>query len=564
MSKYIKDVVDVDMTIGGEEWLLVDAKVTLSRNRAPNFVRIKKMAPKDGVYFEQPKDLLGNSFKLSVDVEIEDYRDAPGKYNSTLFEGNVANISSKGTGVYEAVIYDPSQQTLNTQAKGSVMNQEIELQNPSVSYDELTEEEVAYIQENTGLTFKPDTKYYRASEALSQALSEVELMGANGTEDVDIQLSETGKFISGGRGSFRGALDVFVKFDKGTISVGDILSKIAKETKSFWWFDREGTFHFGVPDANVHYPELIIDSSAGLTTPPYQSVVVVGSDVASENGYPQGDLNPDEPFIVGGNITISGNGEPSLDKKSLEYGDDVAASFLNEPTFRYQNRELITQKQAENAVTKIAQDLGEQYASGKLTTVGYPEVRLFDVIILPHANSDKKGKGNYNPRLPMGGSIFGAYKIVHKLNSSDGFVTDIHVAGLTAPASVITAPNDFLSDTGPREDAQANEEFKGIKKPPTAEELLDKADENASESESSDTEQVSATSGGRSTGGTGGQKTSSPSGAGGVNESSESDSGGDFWSSPIENAADAIGSVFDGGNDEPTEFQKATTPTLTD
>ena len=472
MSTFVRDVVEPEITIDGKKWDVIDLKVELSRNRAPNFVSVNKMVPRNGIYFSQPEDLVGNSFELTVDTELESYREAPGKYNSKLFEGNVANITSKGTGVYEAIIYDPSQQALNTGAKGSVLNQNITMSNPAIDYSKLSEATLKYASKGSETTYTADTVVYKASEALAQALDQTTV------GDTDIQLSKTGKVVGGGRGQFRGALDVYITFDESDLTVGDVLSKIAKESKSFWWFDREGTFHFGVPDATVHYPELITDTSAGLTTPPYQSVKIIGSDVATANGYPQTNLNPDEPLIVGADITIGSNAEPSIESKDkLQYGEDPD---LSEPTFVYRNQEIITEKQAYNALEKIGQDLGEQYASGKVTTSGFPEPQIFDVLVMPHANSDKSGKGNYRPRQPMGGSIFGIYKIVHRINSSDGFKSQFHVAGMTAPASVITAPDDFLSN--PENRGSAEEEgtsFEGVEGPPTAKELKDQAKSNA-------------------------------------------------------------------------------------
>lgn len=478
MTTFVRDVIETDMTIGGEPWHVVDLKVELSRNTSPNYVDIKKMAPKNGIYFDKPEDLVGQSFELSVDTELESYRDAPGKYNSTIFKGAVANISSLGTGAYEAIIYDPSQQALNTGAKGSVLNQKVSMTNPTIDYTNLSEDVLKYASKGSETTYSADTTVYRASDALKQALNQTEVSSPNSTEGVDIQLSKKGKVVGGGRGQFRGALDVFLKFDKSNLELHKVLEKLTKETKSFWWFDREGVFHFGVPDANVHNPELITDTSAGLTTPPYQSVKIVGSDVATSNGYAQTNLNPDEPLIMGANITIGDNAEPSIEgQKEIKYGEDPD---LNEPTFVYRSQEIITRSQAQNALEKIAQDLGEQYASGKITTVGFPEPSVFDVMIMPHGNSDKKDKGNYQPNQPMGGSIFGLYKVVHKINSSDGFKTEFSVAGMTTAASVITEPDDFLKNPEKRATAEKEgTEFEGIESPPTAEDLREQGRSNA-------------------------------------------------------------------------------------
>ena len=484
-SKFVKDRIEIEMTIDGNAWNLVEGKVVLSRNLVPNFVRIKKMAPAEGTTFERVEDLIGSGFSLEIDTELESYRDAAGKYNSTLFEGTVANVSSLGTGVYEAVIYDPSQQALNqTENGGSVMNQTVELSNPTINYEELSDPVLRYAEAKSETKFKPEGLVYRASEALTQVLEATELRnGPNGVEDIEIQLKEKGKLVGGSRGQFRGAIDNFVKFDSTNVTIEEALQKIANKTKSFWWFDRTGTFYFGVPDADIYYPELITDSSAGITTPPYQSIKVIGSDVASSNGYSKGELNPDEEVVVGGNITLSGS-EPQLDRgeeaENLQFGG--SGTILNKPTFTYRNQEIITEQQAINTLEKLAQDLGEQYANGKLTTVGFPEPSLFDVMVLPHANSDLQDVGNYNKRLPMGGSIFSVYKVEHMINPSDGFISRFHVAGTTAPASVKLTQDDFVQNPGVSDSVEEEgEEFEGVEEPQTTEEVLQTAGSNAIE-----------------------------------------------------------------------------------
>lgn len=472
MTKFVEDSIKVDMTIDGDEWLVSEAEVVLSRNRSPNYAQLTKIAPGQDTSFSSPQDLLGSEFSLEVDSELTSYRNAPGEYNNLLFEGNIANITSRGTGVYEATAYDPSQQAINgSQEGGSVMGQTVELQNPQRPYSDLSEKTLKYASIGSETTYTADTVVYRASKALNQVLEVTPI------EETEIQLSDTGKVIGGPRGQFRGALDVFIKFDESETTVGEALKRIADRTKSFWWFDREGKFYFGVPDANVHYPELITDTSAGLTTPPYQSIKVIGSDLASEQGYGASEMNPGEPIVVGGDIVIGDNGEPILNEKTIRYGEEAD---LTEPTFTYRSQEIITELQAKNFLEKLATDLGEQYASGSVKTVGYPEPQIFDIIVMPHANSELEDRGNYNPRQPMGGSIFGIYEIRHRLNPSDGFKTEISVAGMSGPASVKVTPDAFLSEPSERSSTEsAGAEFDGVDGPPSPEQLREQAERNA-------------------------------------------------------------------------------------
>jgi hypothetical protein len=441
MTEVIADTVEVDMKIDGEKWLLSEVKVELSRNRTPNYVDINKMAPdiEAGASYKNPNDLIGKDFSLNVDNDLISERDTDASEKTLLFKGKLANISAIGTNVYEGIAYDPSQQALNSQEKGNILNQEVEIQNPLIDYGNLISTGGAYLTEGGSTEYTTDTIVIKASKALEQVL------GPSPIEEKDIQLSDSGKEIVGPRGSFTGAEDVFVRFDDSNPRVGEALQKIAEETKSFWWFDREGVFHFGVPEPTIHAPQLITDTSAGLTTPPYQSVKVIGSDVASSTGYSNSTQNPAEPIVKGANLTLNSNGEPEAKIKDIKFGEE---DDLTEPTFVYENQEIIIEAQANNVVEKIAEDLGEQYVSGKLTVVGFPEVEIFDVVIMPHAEESKQDVGNYSPRQPMGGGVFGVYKVVHKLNPGDGFITDIHTAGMTGPASVLVEQDSFVKGSG--------------------------------------------------------------------------------------------------------------------
>lgn len=446
MSKVISDTVDVTLLIGGEEWLLSDGKVELSREAVPNYADINKMAPNvpAGSSFENPEELLGEEFLLTVDTDIISERDTNAEEDTLLFIGNIANISAVGTNVYECVAYDPSQQALNTAAQGSILKQRVSLDVGREDYfnENLTRGRQAYTRSAARTERQADDTVLKATEALDKLFDKIDI------PEKDIQLTEFGKEINGPNGSFVGAVDNNVRFSYERPKIREVLDEITEKTNSKWWFDKRGVFHLGLPEPTIHSPQLIMETSAGLKTPPYQSVKVIGSGVASNPGdddatYGKTSLNPEEPIVVGANVGVNEEGEPEADFKfNLEYG---SKSRLNEPTFVYENRKIITDGQAKNTVKKITDDLKEQYASGKVTVVGFPELSVFDVIIMPHAKKSKQDVANYNPRQPMGGGIFGVYKIVHKLNPSDGFKTDIHVAGMTGPASVLVGEDNRVS-----------------------------------------------------------------------------------------------------------------------
>jgi hypothetical protein len=97
-----------------------------------------------------------------------------------------------------------------------------------------------------------------------------------------------------------------------------------------------------------------------------------------------------------------------------------------------------------SAAKKIVEDLKKQSAKGKISIVGFPEVTPFDAVIMPHASKDKRDAGvpNYQKGMPMGGNRYGVYKVIHKLNGSDGFKTELKVCGLTNTSRIAVSPNE--------------------------------------------------------------------------------------------------------------------------
>jgi hypothetical protein len=235
-----------------------------------------------------------------------------------------------------------------------------------------------------------------------------------------------------------------MKFDKSLITVKSALKKVRDTTKSEWWFDREGVFHFGPPEPTKHALRFITDADAGKTTPPYQSVRVIGSGAASQEGYARSNMEIEDKIVKSGDIVIEKKGGET----TYAIDDSVSGDSLKEPVFEYKNLEISNDKQAQNTLESLASDLGEQQAGGKITVVGFPEIIPHDGVQMPTANPEKEGEPNYNPRQPMGGYTYGVYKVTHFLNGQDGFTTEIEVAGLTGVTkSVVLTGFDQSAET---------------------------------------------------------------------------------------------------------------------
>jgi hypothetical protein len=273
-------------------------------------------------------------------------------------------------------------------------------------------------------------------------------------ELVDIQLTDGGVTRGSGDNTVTGAYNRTITFHKRRVRLGTVFQQVAERTDSTFWFDRKGVFHFGVPDSTKHELTLITETSDGLTTPPYQSVKVIGSSIASQGDWSNIHLNVEmEDAIVEKWVSVKDN-KGSFNVVPLS---DVERSELPEPVFTYKNAEVSTQRQAAATAKKIAKDLAKQQAKGKITVVGFPEINVLDAVVMPQAQ--KPNGVNYNPRQPMGGNAYSVYKVIHKINGSDGFKTEIHTAGLVgAPKIAIeedeenTSEDDGITITGSGQD----------------------------------------------------------------------------------------------------------------
>ena len=351
--------------------------------------------------------LVGSRFRLEVDndlvaVESDGDTDLSERVtseesseeieeDSLLFDGRLANISPVGTNLYEVIAYDPGQQAFNIgEESGSVVNQKLEFTGSEVSGIRSPQDAADNNETGEHTIAAKDIVEFITSEA-----------GIGSKKVIDIAEQN-------------------LQFKKSVVPVKDALNKVREETNSEWWFDKDGTFYFGDPavlggGVKTYDMTLIKDTSAGITTPPYQSVRVIGSGVATTEGW-SGNAqiqDDDQKIVQEANI-----GLPESAGSQSEVVVELDPDTLFEPTFKYINAELSTDQSVQNTVLKIADELIKQQASGKVTVVGFPEVQPFDGIVMPNTKEQ-----------PMGGQLYEVYSVKHKINASDGFVTDIEVAG---------------------------------------------------------------------------------------------------------------------------------------
>lgn len=472
MTQIIEDSLDVNLQIGTTSegfvvvpsdsftddamfWNVIEAKVELSQAASPNYVKAK-VSPQpqflgdindiistdsngssplftgDGIarlvgsrfrlevgtdLVAVPSDETDNNVRDLIDNTSDDVED-----DALLFDGRLANISPIGTNLYEIIAYDPGQQSFNIGGEsGSIINQKLDFTGTSVGFRQPGEAE-----DNNVTGDHSDT----AVNIIESIVDEAGLDSRTTILEDDFKTNPP-------RGSRR---QTRILFEKLVVPVKEALNRIREATNTEWWFDKDGTFYFGDPSnpelpesarTSVYETSLITDTSAGITTPPYQSVRVIGEGVATTEGWTGNSAIQDinDQIVVEANIAQPSSGGEQAEKVILLDPDD-----LQQPTFKYINAELATDRQAQNTALKIANELIKQQAEGSVTVVGMPEVQPLDGIVMPNTENQ-----------PMGGQLYGVYAVRHKLNASDGFKTEIEVSG---PNPRIRAEADTSGDPG--------------------------------------------------------------------------------------------------------------------
>lgn len=418
-----QDNLDVTLRINGQRWGIVEARVELSKTTRPNFVDMivtpepdtVETLPADPTVPESEGGLLGTPVTLTVDNELSSERDL-GNEETLLFKGRLANLSTAAEGAFEGLVYNAAHQMFKKKDPGSLYNTTVSIAEASETPQEIASN---YGASAVQYGLKAETEAYgykiRASEAINLVMEEA------GMENYTLHLKNGGYDIGG----MLAGRDIPVLFSEPLVTVGTILDTVAESSNSEYWFDRRGKFHFGAPRPEVlvdaHELQFITDTSAGKTTPNYRSVRVIGDGVVSEEGWTRATLRNSSPIRLSTNIN-----------------DDEQDDNLADPTFTYRNMSITTREEAENAREKIVEKIKEQRKSGKITVVGMPEVRPYHAVEMPDS-----------PTQRMGGERYAVNKVIHKLNSSDGFLTEMHVMGLRSEQETVWADDLDTSATEP-------------------------------------------------------------------------------------------------------------------
>lgn len=202
------------------------------------------------------------------------------------------------------------------------------------------------------------------------------------------------------------ARDALITVDFSNMMASEALDKLAERANADWFIDNYNLLRFGMPDAEVKEVEYIKSTSKfGPVEPPYRGVKVIPDGAVSNLG------QQSAYRLV--------NYMPTTPKRALSFDDETGVweineYYTNDPTYVHEDEQIKTFETAEAVAEKFARELLRQVQGGKLVIIGDATIDERDVIELPDFL--------YNRRYFVG-------EIKHKMNDSDGFLTEIKLEG---------------------------------------------------------------------------------------------------------------------------------------
>lgn len=109
----------------------------------------------------------------------------------------------------------------------------------------------------------------------------------------------------------------------------------------------------------------VTEITAGLQTEPYKRVIVTGGKATS---------------MEEGEDTSRSHLLSKTKVQGIAWVEDASPA---DPTYRYEDSSLHTAEMAQNVAEGIMEEFQRQRASGEITVVGDPAIRVFDVVNMP-------------------------------------------------------------------------------------------------------------------------------------------------------------------------------------
>lgn len=277
------------------------------------------------------------------------------------------------------------------------------------------------INVSTGGQIKAEDLFEQVMFKVNKKVDGTNLKATSNNDNVNVNFDSSDSIVYSNRDSFNSPVrSDRVKFPTKKNYTNTVAKEVIKDielaTNSVFWVDKSNTIQFGPPKSKIHKLSFVTESDARVQTPPYKSVKVIGDDLSQVNA----ETGTSRIALVGDRPTIET--QALLQKPSGTY--EVVRGELREPTYVYKDESIRTTREARNVATDLLQKINEQRAEGKIIVPGRPMIDIFDVVEVPDSFAVTKNETQLPPAQYL------VKEIIHRINESDGFVTEIIVGGL--------------------------------------------------------------------------------------------------------------------------------------
>lgn len=393
---------EFEVEIGGSYWKIIELKIHRKQYKESDAVDLLALPdPKENPQAvpESGDELIINAGpeQSILDAEKRPQETSERKITSggrleRLFTGTVSTVQKKGDGSWKLFAFTHQLDISTTRINLSTGGQ--------VNAEKLFE----------NVMFKLDKK-----------VSDTNLKATDNNDNVNVNFEESDSVVYSNRDSFNSPVrsdrvQFATKKNYTNTVAKEVIKDIELSANSVFWVDKSNTIQFGPPKSKIHKLSFVIESDARVQTPPYRSVKVVGdeiSQVSEKTGTSRIELVGDRPKI---------ETQALVQKPSGTY--EIQRGELREPTFVYKDESIRTAREARNVATDLLNRINEQRAEGEIIVPGRPMIDIFDVIEVPDSFAVTKN----GTKLPPAQYL--VKEIIHRVNESDGFVTEITVGGL--------------------------------------------------------------------------------------------------------------------------------------
>ena len=487
---------DARIMINGTPWYIIEYMSEREIDDIANFGQaiIYPRNDLDETPVPQYADDLEAEVKIILPEESETIPERNEIYNEwfTLFKGYVNNFRHMGDGRWHVAFSDFSSAiayehtTIHADANENYI-------------DEIVEQVLDNLEGSTG-TGEPNG--VSIDDVVQQPI-ETPADRQEHADKIDTELSKTEKRDAISYYGEQNATSVPIKYSKHNKKAAEILDDLATMADARWWVDKENVVHFGKfkeDKISERQLDFVIEADDGKLTPPYQSVAVIGDGIIADpdgdwgKEYIESKTHPVVAIAIGvpeefeklqeeaedileqidtlqeGDDELTEDEEATLERLEAELEeveeeiDEMTAGEVGEnedipplipnkikqPVFVYKNKDIKTPDHAKQVAINLAEELAEQLEGGEIEVVGRPDLRLYDVAIMPERLSPSDESHEY---------IIGG---IRDVIDNNGYTTTIKTFKPLNVGNGMTQVRDALEVQTADEDDTVGEEFEGI------------------------------------------------------------------------------------------------------